>query len=217
MNKKAWIAMLLAVLMLFSMISCDGGPEETTGDEKETMNDNEDFVAPDEVGNGKRVMTFVMGNFQNTTTSSKWQSWNSSGETGSHQPDKTNENGLRDISSVYYPSIGLYDVTDPDYQEYMMQQCKMCYIDTINYYVGKPELIDSGKTDWGRSFDQVTVEMLRKYGLSSTARLANFPEDYDVAAGEALTALIEKLGDTVLTIDGRPVLAQFTFRAQRKS
>lgn len=212
MNKKAWLAMLLAALMLFSMISCDGGPEETTGDEKETMNDNEDFVAPDEVGNGKRVMTFAMGNFQNTTTSSKWQNWNNSGETGSHQPDKTDENGLRDISSVYYPSIGLYDVTDPDYQEYMMQQCKMCYIDTINYYVAKPDHIDSGKTDWGRSFDQVTVEMLRKYGLSSTARLSNFPEDYDVAAGEALTALIEKLGDTVLTIDGRPVLAQFTFR-----
>lgn len=211
MNKKAWIAMLLAVLMLFSMISCDGGPEETTGDEKETMNDNEDFVAPDEVGNGKHVMTFVMGHEQNSTTSSKWREWNNTGESTAHLPDKTDANGLRDIASVYYPSIGLYDVTDPDYQEYMMQLCKMCYVDTVNYYVTLND-ITAGKTDWGRSFDSLTVEMLRKYGLSSSARLATFPEDYETEAGNALTTLIEKLDDTILTIDGRPVLAQFTMR-----
>ena len=44
MNKKAWIAMLLAMLMLLSLISCAGDPEASK---------NDDDVSVDEVGNGR--------------------------------------------------------------------------------------------------------------------------------------------------------------------
>ena len=202
MKKKAWIVLLLAMLMLLLLVSCAGGPAGTNGEETQ---EGDNVAAVDEVGNGRHVMIFVMGDELNTTTSNKWRKW----DDNSHEPDKTVEGGLRDISSVYYPSIGLYDVMDPDYQEYMMQLCKMCYIDTINYFVHDAEHIAADGNDWSRNFDTVTVEMLRKYGLSSTARLATIPEDTYVEAPATLTALLEKLGDTVLTIDGRPVLAQF--------
>lgn len=161
----------------------------------------------------KHVMTYVMGRSRTYAESGIWQTWGFSDHLGNkHDPNTIKDDGKRDIAPVYYPSIGLYDVTDPDYQEYMMQLCKMCYIDTINYYVDNTDWISKNTNYWCKNFDNLTTKMLRKYGLSSTARLATFPEDYDVAAGEALTALIEKLGDTILTIDGRPVLGQFTMR-----
>ena len=200
MKKTAWIAMFLAMLMLLSLTSCAGVHGET-----DETSENNGSTSVDEAGNGRHVMVFVMGDELNTTASKSWRKWSDN----SHEPDKTVEGGLRDISSVYYPSIGLYDVMDPDYQEYMMQLCKMCYIDTLNYMVHDVDHIEADGNDWSRNFDTVTIEMLRKYGLSSTARLGTIPDDTYIEAPAALTALLEKLGDTVLTIDGRPVLAQF--------
>ena len=214
---KIFVLAFVFSLVLQAFVSC-GEPKGTETDgptndsesiyetegEKETMaSDNK--ITVDEIGNGKHVMTFVMGQERSTLVSGKWQSWSDY----NHKPDTAEAGGLRDIASIYYPSIGLYDVTDPDYQEYMMQLCKMCYVDTINYYIKNTDDI-SDQTPWGKNFDKLTVEMLRKYGLSSTARLAKFPTDYDNEAGKALSSLLEKLGDTVLTIDGRPVLAQFS-------
>ena len=160
----------------------------------------------------KHVMTYVMGQSRTPAVGGSWREWNNMGNRY-HNPNTINADGLRDIASVYYPSIGPYDVTDPDYQEYMMQLCKMCYIDTINYYVRNSGCVFDETNDWSRSFDNLTVEMLHKYGLSSSARLGFFPEDYENEAGNTLTALIEKLGDTVLTIEGRPLLGQFSMRA----
>ena len=99
MMKKAIriFALILGLLTVVStVIACGSNPAGTGGDETEG---NDSHVAVDEVGNGKRVMTFIMGHEQNTTTSNKWRGWNDSGETGAHQPDKTTEAGLRDIAS----------------------------------------------------------------------------------------------------------------------
>ena len=167
-----------------------------------------------ETGNGKRVMTFVMGRERTKIISGSYNTWGNRGEFTEHKPDCTTEKGLRDIASVYYPSIGLYDVTDPDYQEYMMQLCRMCYIDTVNYYFSSADDV-AAKTIWGEGFAELTVDMLRKYGLSSSARLEKpgryLGEDGDFhLVGDAFSAMLDRLDDTVLTIDGRPVLAQFT-------
>lgn len=217
MKMKTRVAMLLALLMTLSLCACGGGGKESETDmntetNTETVETETETEAPlervDETGNGNRVMTFVMGRERTTAISGSYNTWSNRGEFAAHKPDCTTEDGLRDIASVYYPSIGLYDVTDPDYQEYMMQLCRMCYIDTINYYLHSTDDLSASKSIWSKSFDDLTLDMLRKYGLSSSARLASW--DDDAKAGQYFTALLDKLEDTVLTIDGRPVLAQFT-------
>jgi len=208
MKMKNRIAMLLALLMTLSLCSCGGGGKESetnmnTETKTETIETETETEAPlervDETGNGNRVMTFVMGRERTSAISGSYNTWNNRGEFAAHKPDCTTEDGLRDISSVYYPSIGLYDVTDPDYQEYMMQLCRMCYIDTINYYLHSTDDLSPSKSIWSKSFDDLTLDMLRKYGLSSSARLASW--DDDAKAGQYFTALLDKLEDTVLTID----------------
>jgi hypothetical protein len=111
-------------------------------------------------------MAFVMGAEMLPEYSGDYKTWNNKGEIFKHEPDKVTEDGLRDIASIYYPSIGLYDVTDPDYQEYMMQLCKMTYVDTLNYYVSSTSDLQSGSW-WGDSFDSTTLPLLRKYALYS--------------------------------------------------
>ena len=219
MKMRFRIAMLLALLMTLSLCSCGGGSASSETDtntetnierlDTETETETEALLEKiDETGNGNRVMTFAMGRERTKAISGSYNTWGNRGEWTEHKPDCTTEEGLRDIASVYYPSIGLYDVTDPDYQEYMMQLCRMCYIDTINYYLHSTDDLSASKSVWSKSFDDLTLDMLRKYGLSSSARLASW--DDDAKAGQYFTALLDKLEETVLTIEGRPVLAQFT-------
>lgn len=186
-------------------------PESAPIESESNMPVEADPVSPKEE---KHVVAVIMGRARLPEISGKYNTWQNSGKDLAHNPDKVDENGLRDIASVYYPSIGLYDVTDPDYQEYMMQLCKMTYIDTINYYVSSVSDLKDGSW-WGDSFKKTTLPLLEKYGLSTTARL----EDPDKAIDEngdttvlknAFTDIIELLGDTVLKINERPVLAQFT-------
>ena len=169
-----------------------------------------------EIGNGKHVMAFLMAEERTVTCSGTYHTWGNPCKELKHQPDKVDENGLRDIASVYYPSIGLYDVNDPDYQEYMMQLCKMTYVDTLNYYIHNAYRLKEGDW-WGDNLKSNVIPMLRKYGLKSSARLTrpiNSMKFENDTAGiiNAFSDIINMLGDTVLKIDGRPVLAQFTMQ-----
>ena len=222
---KRFLLAIMCIIAIVLFCSCDPNTYPIENNAETTLQNSEsdtveaesnmpveaDPVSPKEE---KHVVAVIMGRARLPEISGKYNTWQNSGKDLAHNPDKVDENGLRDIASVYYPSIGLYDVTDPDYQEYMMQLCKMTYIDTINYYVSSVSDLKDGSW-WGDSFKKTTLPLLEKYGLSATARL----EDPDKAIDEngdttalknAFTDIIELLGDTVLKINERPVLAQFT-------
>lgn len=159
------------------------------------------------------VMIMVMGGEFLPQYSGSYKTWDNPGKDYvKHNPETINPNGLRDIAGAHYPSIGLYDVTDPDYQEYMMQCLKMCYIDTVNYYVERDVDIEPDKTIWGRNFDTLVIPMLRKYGLSATLRLAGPARyaDKDGNLDKPFNSLLDKLGDSVAKLNGRPLVAQFS-------
>lgn len=220
--------MLLCALIMMPLVSCGSEQNDTTKSPDTTLEPANETNAPETnapetdapetelqggseepMDNGKHVVALLMGRARLPGISGKYNTWQNNG----HSPDASDAEGRRDIASVYYPSIGLYDVTDPDYQEYMMQLCKMSYIDTLNYYVSSVADLENGSW-WGDSFKKTTRPLLEKYGLSTTARLEDpdraIPESGDTTAvRNAFSSMIELLGDTVLEIDGRPVLAQF--------
>ena len=219
---KKFLTVISVMAMLLSLFAC-GAPVETTLDstaspdtdatpDTDALGDKTEAKI-DEVGNGKHVVALLMDHERIYETGG-YGTWSNSGKELKHQPDKTTEDGLRDIASVYYPSIGLYDVTDPDYQEYMMQLCKMTYIDTLNYYIGTLSEVKDGAW-WGDNLENNVVPMLEKYGLYATARLEkpinSMKSESDSATViEGFTTILDKLGDRVLRIDGRPVIAQFS-------
>ena len=222
MKTKRFLVLFLSVIMLVSLIACGRNKDKETdkvtesGQIDEITEPNETEGDPEVVqpvqDDTKHVMAFVMGGAMLPEYNGEYKTWNNKGEVFKHEPDKTTEDGLRDIASVNYPSIGLYDVTDPDYQEYMMQLCKMCYIDTLNYYVQTDKDILADETVWGKNFNSLVCPMLKKYGLSSSARIPG-PGTYAQADGSVnklFNSLVNMLGDTALKINGRPVIAQFS-------
>jgi hypothetical protein len=136
--------------MIISLTYCGVTPQDITNvpqsdDTLESTGAPETSASDvNEPSTEKHVVAIVMGRARVPEISGKYNTLQNSGKDLAHTPDKVDENGLRDIASVYYPSIGLYDVTDPDYQEYMMQLCKMCYIDTINYYFSSASDVEKG-------------------------------------------------------------------------
>jgi hypothetical protein len=50
--------------------------------------------------------------------------WSWGGPGGKHDPSQIGETGLRDICSVYYPRIGVYDSADPDVVDYHILTAK---------------------------------------------------------------------------------------------
>ena len=214
---KRFLTAILAAMMMLSLFACGGEEttfsEDTTAEPVQTDKPDEPVSAE---GNGKHVVALLMDHERTAAYSGAYHTWGNSGKDMKHQPDKTTEDGLRDIASVYYPSIGLYDVTDPAYQEYMMQLCKMTYIDTLNYYISTLSEVKEGAW-WGDNFDSNVLPMLKKYGLNSTARLERpinsmKSEDDTATIIDGFTTIVNKLDDTVLKIDERPVLAQFSLQ-----
>ena len=170
---KRFFTAILCIAMIITLISCGEAQPNTTTPDTETDaprtdtlgSETEEITIPsqEDPKEEKHVVAVIMGRARLPEISGKYNTWQNSGKDLAHNPDKVDENGLRDIASVYYPSIGLYDVTDPDYQEYMMQLCKMTYIDTINYYVSSVSDLKDGSW-WGDSFKKTTLPLLEKYG-----------------------------------------------------
>ena len=220
---KRLFTVISLMAMLLSLFAC-GAPIGTTADSTAPQgtdatpdtdaSGNKTEAKIDEIGNGKHVVALLMDHERTAAYSGSYHTWSNSGKDLKHQPDKTTEDGLRDIASVYYPSIGLYDVTDPDYQEYMMQLCKMTYVDTLNYYISTLSEVKDGAW-WGDNLEINVVPMLEKYGLNATARLEKprnsmKSENDSATIIEGFTTILNKLGNRVLRIDGRPVIAQFS-------
>jgi glycoprotein endo-alpha-1,2-mannosidase len=69
----------------------------------------------------KTVFVHEMTGFRTPQYSGSWGGWNYN----SHNPNVLDANGKPDIASVYYPSVGYYDMKDPCLVEYHCQIMKM--------------------------------------------------------------------------------------------
>ncbi|MCK9479381.1 MAG: DNRLRE domain-containing protein [Firmicutes bacterium] len=165
----------------------------------------------DYIGNReKRVMAFVMGVMRNPEVSGRWRKWSDAGREGAHIPDNAYPDGKRDIGAVHYPSVGLYDNSDPDYVEYQMQLFKMTYIDSISFYFIKDD-------DWHtNTLENITVPLMKKYNIEGVGRTSS-PQYFrtvekQVGAEDMMNHMdkyMKILEPVALKIDGRQVFTLF--------
>ena len=87
-------------------------------------------------GAPKAVFGHEMTGWHTTQYSGHWGGWNYSNSFKSHNPDNKDANGLPDIASVYYPSVGYYDMCDVNLAEYHCQMMKMAGIDGMVFDLG---------------------------------------------------------------------------------
>ncbi len=105
------------------------------------------------------VFAHFMVGFKTTDYSGQWGGWDYSNACVSHNPSTFDAQGKRDIASVYYPSVGCYDMNDPDLVEYHCQLMKMAELDgaifDLTFYDMSPANISmmnaymSGMTEYG--------------------------------------------------------------------
>jgi hypothetical protein len=140
----------------------------------------------------RNVFMIAMSVAASPTTSGLWRTW----QNGNHHPDNKDGEGRRDISSVYYPLIGVYDNADPDYIDYHLQLAKMCGIDGISFYVKKADK---------RSLQTLNayIAAMPSYGIKGFARLQKDvpPTDFD--------RLHQMFEPVWYKIKGRPVISFF--------
>lgn len=95
----------------------------------------------------KMVFAHEMTGFRTPQYSGSWDGWNSH----NHNPAVLDSNGKPDIASVYYPSVGYYDMKDPRLVEYHCQIMKMAGIGGVIFDLGY------------YSMDMDTVNMISNY------------------------------------------------------
>lgn len=172
----------------------------------ELTGDTTDYVGQRE----KIVVAALMLNQRTVFYSGAWRHWNNSGvNSGSYSYSHTpalvdSETGLRDIAASDYPSIGLFDISDPDYIDYQLQLLKMAGVDAVSVNIHGTGADEQWKTEVIKS---VYAPRLKKYGIKAFARI-----DSSTLSGyteENLDELITMFGDSVLKIDARPVISVF--------
>jgi glycoprotein endo-alpha-1,2-mannosidase len=144
----------------------------------------------------KHVFMVVMGVSATPQTSGSWRTW----QNGNHHPDQQDVEGRRDISSVYYPLVGLYDNADPDYIDYHLQLAKMCGVDGISFYVKHTD---------GRSLQVLHsyISAMSAYGITGFARIQ---KDIEPSEFDRLYRMFEPVW---YKIKGRPVISFFHMNA----
>ena len=92
--------------------------------------------------------------------SDKWRYW----QNNHHQPALKDAQGRHDIGSNYYPAIGLFDDSDPEYIEYACQLLAMAEVDAITAHH------DSFKDEWHNQAALRWFPILKRYGLQDAPR-----------------------------------------------
>lgn len=80
----------------------------------------------------KAVFGHEMIGFRTPQYSGRWDGWNYN----NHNPAVLDANGKPDIASVYYPSVGYYDMKDPKLVEYHCQCMKMANMNGVIFDLG---------------------------------------------------------------------------------
>lgn len=147
----------------------------------------------------RKVILFNMSTERTPMVSGDWRTW----QNNRHKPDNRGADGKRDISSVFYPAIGVYDVSDPDYIEYACQLISMAGVDAISFYT-------TLATDtWHLKTLTNWVEVMKRYGLSGMCRpQPKTPlEDY--------RTMMDVFEPVAFRHQGRRLLPLFGFNAKR--
>ena len=131
--------------------------------------------------------------------SGTWRTWQNHG----HEPDRKDAAGRRDIGSVYYPAIGLYDCSDPDYIDYACQTLAMCHVDAITFYTR------DASDEWHIAALRKWVATMPRYGLRGMPRLQ--PE----SSVADLDALLRVFAPVALTWGERTVVPFFNLKTDR--
>ena len=189
MNNSMRLIKILPVLLLLTAASAADALKQLPGLEYETM------APPSQ----RKVIVMAMSVSRTVEFSGKWRTW----QNNRHQPDVRTPDGRRDISSIYYPSIGLYDASDPDYIECACQLMHLAGIDAISFFT--PDAADSWQlpalTHW--------VEVMKRYGLTG------MPRPQPKSSVQDLDALLNVFQSVTFRHCGRPLLPIFNIDPDR--
>jgi hypothetical protein len=165
----------------------------------------------------RAVIVAFMGNWQTRDVSGKWSAWAHTGENNKpHDPDHIDPaTGQRDIASCFHPSIGPYDMSDPDVVSYHCQLLKMAGVDGMSF-----NLSFYKSDEWRQGSMRLYVDAMRKYGLSGIVRFENkfFPDRYPdpkemlAASYSDMDSWLKMLEPVQYRIGDRPVFMLFTFK-----
>lgn len=150
---------------------------------------NDGKVPPPE----RKVIAVAMSVSSTMEGSGRWRTW----QNNKHNPEKRTSDGRRDIASVFYPSIGLYDVSDPDYIDCACQLMHLAGIDAITFFT--PNTADGWRMNalkrWG--------DVMKKYNLTG------MPRPQPKSRVEDLDQLMAVFKPVAFTYHGRPLLPFF--------
>jgi glycoprotein endo-alpha-1,2-mannosidase len=173
--------------------------------------------APVLIGENKKVVAHYMEWF-------KWRQdrtrlvidhWQWTGKDIKHDPRIVKDNGLRDVSSAFYPVIGPYDSQDDDVIEYHILTAKACGIDgfVVDWY-GTNGFVD-------RTFSKM-IDIAQKYhfeaGICYEEKIAFPPYKQPADRGEAVEFIKQDLEyisrnyfprKNYLTVGGLPLVFLF--------
>ena len=143
--------------------------------------------------NGRKVVAVTMSQTSVPWYSDKWRYW----QNNHHQPDHKDANGRHDIGSNYYPAIGLFDDSDPEYIEYACQLLAMAEVDAITAHH------DSFKNEWHNQAALRWFPILKRYGLQDA------PRGGGQEGVEGLEKVYKLFQPDILTISNRGVYVFF--------
>jgi len=165
----------------------------------------------------KSVFAHFMVAYRNKSFSGAWSGWNYSNAHVSHNPDQMDPDGRRDIASVYYPTIGAYDMTDPYLVEEHCQLLKMIGVDGIVFALGAFD------GSWWVASVKLYLDALKRYGMHGVidyqeSHLWQWPDPAITTREEAInrmyfemTQWLQTFKETQYKVRDRPLLTVFTY------
>ncbi|MES2308964.1 MAG: hypothetical protein V4507_08900 [Verrucomicrobiota bacterium] len=141
----------------------------------------------------RKVVAVSMSVARTPWISGSWRTW----QNGGHSPGTKNAEGRRDICSMYYPSIGLYDCSDPDYMEYACQLMSMCGFNAISFFY--PNTTDA----WHENTQRQWHAVMKRYGLRG------FPRTQENCTLDDLDFLLDLYQPIQLHVGTRPLISSF--------
>lgn len=145
-------------------------------------------------GNGRMVVAVTMSQTSVPWYSGNWRYWQNGNR---HHPDNKDASGRRDIGSNYYPAVGLFDDSDPEYIEYACQLLAMVEVDAITAHH------DSFKNEWHNQAARRWFPILKRYGLQDA------PRGGGQEGVEGLERVYKLFQPDILTISNRGVYVFF--------
>ena len=148
-------------------------------------------------------------------TDKKWSHWKWKGGQVDHQPENKLPNGQRDIASVLYPLIGVYDSGSRAVMRYHLATMKAAGISAVTLiWYGEGSTTDGRVPMFLDEAQKLDMRVAICYEEKTNFPTYRFPKDRDdvlKSAKEDLRYIVTKYGPhpAYLKRNGLPVIAQF--------